>query len=125
MAVMLLAGCTEQDTAGTQPTTAPPVTQPSTAPTTHPVLSAADFDQIEAGMLLTEVIEILGYRGKFVASEGYVYTTSENIVFRLSCIADNPQLPYWDSNLIVSFIHAEYPDGTSELLDSLYLHERA
>lgn len=108
-ALLLLAGCAQQGAAGTQPTTAPPVS--------HPILSMADFDQIEAGMLLTDAVKILGYKGKYEG--GYIYTTSENREIMLYCDKIDENLPQYDSNLIITCISVRDPDGTWHAIDRL------
>ena len=107
LAIVMLscAGCGKQSAYETQPSA------PST--TTNPVLSLADFDQIEIGMLLSEAVEILGYRGRFTVAwwNAYEYTTSENIIVTLWCDKVDENTPKYDNNMVIRGISKQNSDG--------------
>ena len=109
VAVMLLCtGCGKSSANETQSSPGPSATA------THPALSLADFDQIESGMLLSEAVEILGYRGRYIDPmfPFYEYTTIENITVRLACCEVDSNVPMYDSNMKILAIEKYNPDGS-------------
>ena len=77
-------------------------------------LVVADFDHIVTGMLLSEAVEMLGCRGKYVGGwyEAYEYETRENIRVRLECERVDASVPKYDQNLVIIAIKKFNPDGS-------------
>ena len=106
--MLLCTGCGKSSANETQSFQVPSTTA------TRPALSIADFDQIEPGMLLSEAVEILGYRGRYIdpAFPFYEYTTIENITIRLACCEVDSNVPMYDSNMKIREIEKYNPDGS-------------
>lgn len=98
MIAALLPGCQKKNA---QQTEAPATSSVPASSSVH--LTAADFERIEFGMSMTEVVEILGHRGKYVDgwSDMYEYVASDGTSLHIWYEKVDEAIAKIDENMVV------------------------
>ena len=98
--ICVICGCQNGESGQTQA----PTTASTTPSTTRPALTIEDFEKIEVGMTVAEVMEILGCKGKYTGGwfDYYEYEGTDGARLVFACEKIDEAIPKYDDNLIIT-----------------------